>query len=155
MTNIDKDNDSMSKKNAAFLRDTLQKRKLRSKLTLNYRYYRYIYQTESKELELNKSQIVSVGWKIASRSPSDVSMVVVEYSVALCGKNEQFSRPAAKEILDERFDKGNTLQFEIPLLYFPEKTIPDLIKVHYNAVKKDAEALGMKRLPDWARYIEG
>ena len=120
---------------------------LRDKLALNYRYFRRNNSVEALRID----RIISVGWKIVLDIDTDVTSV--QYAVALCGKNESFSRKAAQDVIDDRFDKGFVNSFKIDLNEFPEKTVNALVRIHYNSGKNDANILGMKRLPDWARFI--
>mgnify|MGYP001425962966 CR=1 FL=1 len=120
---------------------------LRDKLNLNYRYFRRNNATEMPRTD----RIVSVGWKVVLDISTDTT--TVQYAVALCGKNEAFSRKMAQDVIDVRFDKGFVNSFKIDLDEFPEKTINALVRIHYNTGKNDANVLGMKRMPNWARFI--
>jgi len=124
-----------------------EEKDLRNKLALNYRYFRRNSGIETPKTD----RIVSVGWKIVLDIETDTTSV--QYAVALCGKKESFSRRAAQNVIDDRFDKGFVNSFKIELNEFPEKTINALIRIHYNSGKNDANILGMKRMPAWARFI--
>jgi hypothetical protein len=122
-------------------------KELRDKLALSYRYFR----RNNSDQAPRTDRIISVGWKVVLDIDTDTTMV--QYAVALCGKSESFSRKDAQRIIDERFDKGFVNSFEINLNEFPEKTINALVRIHYNTGKNDANTLGMKRTPNWAKYI--
>lgn len=131
-------------------------KELHDKLALNYRYFRR--SGYSRDEELRTDRIISVGWKIVLDISTDTTSV--QYAVALCGKNETFSRKDAQYFVDKRFDAGFVNSFKIDLNEFPEKTINALIRIHYNTGKNDANKLGMryvnpkrKDMPAWAKFI--
>lgn len=120
---------------------------LHDKLALNYRYFRRNNSSEVPKTD----RIISVGWKIVLDVATDTTSI--QYAVALCGKHESFSRKMAQSVIDDRFDKGFVNSFNIDLKDFPEKTVNALVRIHYNSGKNDANTLGMKKLPNWARFI--
>lgn len=137
----------LREKKEAKERKEKEMKELRDKLALNYRYFR---RNNSAQVP-RTDRIISVGWKVVLDIDTDTTMV--QYAVALCGKSKSFSRKEAQNWIDDRFDKGFVNSFEINLNEFPEKTINALVRIHYNTGKNDANTLGMKRTPNWARFI--
>lgn len=114
-------------------------RDLQISLELEYRYFRfniivndYIWNTA-----------VSFGWKLKDDT--------VVYAFALQSKNDNFSRPTARKIINKRFSIGDTYKVKRDKS-MSINSIPLLLAMHYNGMKKYVGLVGgrpnyLKKIP--------
>ena len=119
---------------------------LEKELNLQYRHFRN---------GQSKGPIVSIGWT-SGRKGNDI--IEFTYTIAICSKNDFFSRKAARREINERYSIGNVISFSV-IDHNHLQTVPtvkgdsEMIKGHYNSHKTDPGLFGMIMIPQPAKFI--